>query len=1018
MSYQISSLDKGVVDESVMSKLDSNFRRKMLIGDNIYITPENTIKTRPDIKEIENTLDNVVDAIEYDKRTVYLQRWDEQIVQDFNGTATNAGDTVELTTGITTDLASAASIIPEDIVTTVARNYFARGGANIPRVTPSDNILKFNFSAIKLDDSYVVTLTEPDLFSDRTITAVYILKRREANISIQSIYFTDTKIANRLGTDTRTNTYINEGNWLVSNETYLPSNMVFNHVNNTLTLNMLGRLYQYNGDSFSLKNGSEDVLDNRSVGDFIKTEVEMATDDIPLIVQVFPYMPDLKNNLPYVVTGTRREIENISNHDLDNLTADGKAFVPNVISAFASMSKRLQFSLLEMNPDCTSDTDYKNPASGITGGESSLRFIMPDVKVPIENSALSLYELISSTRLGSTDNYRQVFIGEAKANVRSNSGQAASLKASNNYNDPRFDGSTTTNPNGTGSALDGLGVTLWVQDQELTEDTDRVIPINSITANKAFMRIYIDYSHPKTIEVMNKIKYLSGFRTILDRAPHSDILINVDSKESSNTAVTNANTYNDEAKTSIAATADSNHLNTTTLGIIMVAPTADFLYRMVSSKSLNVNSGDNKSAIEAPTNSAYNSISRTRTTYDAKQVANSLHPIYIKPTYYRTLNESDVLGFINNRLIVSSDTVNYSKYNSANILNEASKEFINNTLYTTRDIALLSEGGFDINIVVNANDPQQFRLRNEQVTNISLLDVRSNNQGIITTDKRLLRAANNGAGEIPAIVEIDDVGCDPNALTKYTASIISSQDGHVRQSLYSERVNGFVSNLINKETKLPKIIDMVQMITKHRVVLCLHEKQEDEEQLISCFSLGSEAQIKGLTKWRVHKDIGFVATKFVKESEDKVLLIGNTGIRRINLSDEGFTGDDGVTADNGALEHPIQWVIQPTPIRFNSDNFFSVQKPIPIPMVVIGVFGEPVFTFKMIDREKRNHPVIKEYPVRLTDGNEGAITSGYNGIVLIQNIGNNASRLPTIQLEGNGSVLTITSIDVQIGTIR
>ena len=248
---------------------------------------------------------------------------------------------------------------------------------------------------------------------------------------------------------------------------------------------------------------------------------------------------------------------------------------------------------------------------------------------------------------------------------------------------------------------------------------------------------------------------------------------------------------------------------------------------------------------------------------------------------YKSLEGNEKIGFINNRLLIGDSAINYSTFKEPDTQSETYKSYLRENLAALKgDPEYLRRSGFRPESISTAsaalnNEPQQFELRDEVVTNIALLDVRSDNEGVITTNKRLLRASGNLSGQLPVLTEIDDIGVDEGAITRYTGSLIHAQDGFIRQSIYSERIRGYVSNLINKQLDLEPIKDMVQLITKHRVILALHT-----DDTISCISLGSEMQVKGLTRWRAI--VG--ATKFVKESEDKVLIVTADGAYNIDFS--------------------------------------------------------------------------------------------------------------------------------------
>ena len=375
---------------------------------------------------------------------------------------------------------------------------------------------------------------------------------------------------------------------------------------------------------------------------------------------------------------------------------------------------------------------------------------------------------------------------------------------------------------------------------------------------------------------------------------------------------------------------------------------------------------------------------------------------------YQFISENQKVGLINRNLVIGGENIHYSEFGKPVILNLAWKEYVRNNIYVSdSDPAYLRASGYGGEDVSNEervvnNEPQQFELRDETVTNIALLDVRSDNEGVITTDKRLLRASGNLSGQLPVLTEIDDIGVDEGAITRYTGSLIHAQDGLIRQSIYSERIRGYVSNLINKQTKLAPVKDMVQLITKHRVILALHT-----DNTISCISLGSEMQVKGLTRWRAI--VG--ATKFVKESEDKVLIVSADGAYNIDFSAE----QEGKDWDGDIKTH-----IRPTPIRFNTDKYLSIMFPIPLASLAIGIVGDADVTINLINYPKYDpegddtQNAVVNVPTRGVSlgGQQDIVREVVNGVILVESLPSNSSKLPIIEIKGTGKVYEITGIDI------
>ena len=1003
MSYSISSFDKGVVDEDVLSKLDQLYRRKLLKGDNVYITKKNYLETRPSIQDVEETegLTNVVDAIEYQGKPVYLQISSGDI--DVQRVAAG-GSIKKLTPNQVFDTSQFGSV--SDAVAACLTDYTK----DVPTNSGTSTASTINIEVMCLDKVKCITLKEDTLYLNKIITHIYFL---DADNTVTQSFITDSAVDTRvqvqsyeLALNTTTGTGLtNEGNWLPTNKSYLPLELVYNHLDDTILLNMLGQVYRYNGETINSVNDIN-LADKTGKG-FLPDDLSI--EDIPLIMQVFPDIADIKNNLPYVVRGTAKELGNSVNHPTTDITAVGITQRQRLLDSFNKIAGRLQFALTEINPDCHSDSKFKGQITNLKSNVNNIRSIIPDIKAPYNSSDITITEMISQEKPSGSAIFNQDFLFNININLTNteDSGSLTNIVDLSKNGDQRYLPPIAGRLNGRGIALDSTGITLHY---ETSRSEDLIVDLSS--GNRTIIRVVVDYSHPKVINLMNSIDVVGCYRSKEgeEEAPDTHILRNISNNVANiDAAYDNITADNQTARDNI--TSQSRDQIIASQAIIIGAPTSSYVYRMLSDTNLVTDAASTTRVIYRKDTYVLNEPSTT-TIFDPNQMGNSLHAFYALPQYMKTLKETDKLSFINNRMTVNSDNFIYSAFDDISTLNVNFKQYLNDNFFSPTDVKLISGAGFPVDYEINNNDPQEFNLLNEEVTNVSLLDVRSNNEGIVTTNKRLFRASGNLRGQIPVLSEIDDIGCDAGALTKYTSSIISSQDGEVRQTLYSERVNGFVSNLVNEETDLPKIKDMVQLITKHRVVLCLHEVAEGEDQLVTCFSLGSEAQIKGLTKWTFK----FKTNKFVKLSEDRVLLVGDNGVKAIDFQTE-TTGEDDI--EDGKVD--IKWTIRPTPIRYNTEHSLSVMKPTSIADIAVGVSGSTKFDVSVIDLLSNKRRITKGERATNRLVSEGGKDDGsvdllnadnYNGIVLLQGLPANSSRLPAIEISGEGVVTRITSIDI------
>ena len=986
--YSIHDFSGGEVDKEVLSKLDQNYRRKLLKGENIYITKRNTLKTRPSIlKDEDSDRTNVVDAIQYKGETVYLQINSFTLEEDISGLGV-AGEAVDLSNNITG--------IEDDVFQTAFDTY--KDITSFTRVIPDNGLFKVEFKKATIGDIDVVTIKEPNLIEGRELTSVIFLKGGDT----YATHFTDSQLIKTVLTDSRTNTGFNQGTLLLSNRNYLPSELIYNSIDNNIILNMLGELYTYDGERLKVISGSNDNINTRDV---IKLKRNLnKLESIPLIAQVYPDVDDITTNVPYNLKGTISDIVDSTLNTHDD--------VRRAMQVLGEQQDNIKFNLL----DLTLDAIQSNSLTKL----QYRRVITPDVKFIAQGGDLNL----GIQQLSSSGDKKVYLIDPTMVGIKNGDDYEGAYDTYSNSLSGIFKNDDKEKfPNGYGTAIgtDGFcicvqedgssrsdflfGLTNPVRETRVTGDftgaTDAYPLAENNTTVSTVIKINIDFSHPDVVNYMNNLRCVQFYRSLGESNFEASILVN---------AQNNQNPNIDLAETTLAVQ---------TTGTLRAFLKSQFnaynnnTYTMLSNKinedSVRANEGAytryTDSFRTVGTRGSVYSGSLTVEPWLSNNIGHSTrYPFSTDFKASEFLNETDRVAIINNRLVIAEEDINYSSFSKPSVMNTDYKAFIADNIFISKDLEYIRNSGVDININIDNNDPQNYGITDEIVTNVSLLDVRSNNEGVITTNKRLLRAAGNGSLQIPVLTEIDDIGCDKNALTKYTSSIISSQGGDVRQTLYSDRVNGFVSNLINEETELPPIIDMVQMITKHRVILCLHEKQEDTPQQITCFSLGSEAQIKGLTKWVSN----FTADKFVKVSEDKVLLVGTEGTRIIDF-DKGFTGDD-YDKDTESEIKPIEWVIRPTPIRFNTDNSISVMKPHSIADLAIGATGQVKFDV-ILENYVNGKRIVKT--VRETVRGIGDVDN-YTGVVVFRGLPSIASELPVLEIRGTGSVTEISSIDMML----
>ena len=363
MSYSIHDSSAGVVDESVLTKVDQNYRRKLLKGDNIWITPRNTLRTRPDIK-VESGLPNAVDAVRFKGETVYLQRW-----EGVNNISIRSG-LVGTTEG--------ENPIPDTVIQAIQHVFDKK---NI--TTPGDLTRELRYSYIRLGNKSVVSFKLPKQYTDREVD--YIVFADGSNIL--NTYFTDSNLSGRLSSFT--STAANEGTWLVSNKSYLPTEMVYNPVDDNIILNMLGEIWVYDGESLSVSEGSPDVLTPQSVNRVLPDNVDFEG-ELPLIAQVVIYDTSGRSTTAaqsYIVEGDLSYITDIKNHE-DSSALKNNTFLRSSLEYLKQNKDNIKFSLMELGEDVLNDASYFS----LQGDDK--RFFMADVKLTKNGEDVSSLDLL------------------------------------------------------------------------------------------------------------------------------------------------------------------------------------------------------------------------------------------------------------------------------------------------------------------------------------------------------------------------------------------------------------------------------------------------------------------------------------------------------------------------------------------------------------------------------------------------------------------------------------------------
>ena len=113
-------------------------------------------------------------------------------------------------------------------------------------------------------------------------------------------------------------------------------------------------------------------------------------------------------------------------------------------------------------------------------------------------------------------------------------------------------------------------------------------------------------------------------------------------------------------------------------------------------------------------------------------------------------------------------------------------------------------------------------------------------------------------------------------------------------------------------------------------------------------------------------------------------------------------------------------MIRPTPIRFNTDKYLSIMFPISLASLAIGIVGDADVTINLInypkyDPEKDDtQNAVINVPTRGVGlgGIQDVVREDVNGVILVEQLPSNSSKLPMIEIKGTGKVYEITGIDI------
>ncbi|MCY3854150.1 MAG: hypothetical protein OXF77_02625 [Thaumarchaeota archaeon] len=1048
MPYSIISLDKGKVDETVLSKVDQTYRRKALEYDNLFITKANTSKTRPDVVELQD-IKGATDYIVFNDNELYLQKFEESI----------------------TEYTSAKNVDNDDFPSDI-NEIIKKQRTRVGTVSESFNIkttcIKL-FNKTNSSNSKYIVVSEIDFLDiSRANTVLITIFDNDTNKTEISEYnsFEDYR-AIATNNETRLSNFNDDNSVVLSPDIYLPEEFIYDESNNKLYLNMLGELYEYDLVSLFIPKGSQTEVSPQTIFRF--PEIHDTLENPPIIAQIYPNIQTPYYNIPYTMATDLNSFLNIGTHPIRSRHQSGtNAFrasiatsernIIKILTAISNNKNDLKFSLMDLKSTCL-NSNVTRGREGNPQPMDVLRYIMPDIKMTREGEDIPEIKILQPRDSGKDVVFSCDYLAIPNASLTSRNADP-SVNPQEINADTRFIVDTTTTynaegldadgnpkdisrrsfPDGAGYSVGNDGVCFVLQE---TPDIYGKRVANALNGVKlasgrnfnsssgktlAVIKLNIDWSHPRVIEYMNNLEIISLYRSSGKDRFKNDVLVNISKIDAKKIGATAKEELDKDLSPVFGAIGGltGNARNQPVAGILVPSiPTSAARHIMVSNEPSTLGIDPKSTAAENGISGNSSLLSWiTKPSGDVGDIGVANHEFSTLFQAYRFYKKNDKFKVIGNRLFIGGEnTVSSSEFGDTLNRNLSYKRYINQNQFISKDPAYLTRSKVPLDFTENNNDPQSVLFPNERVTNIDLLSVRTGERGLLTSDKRILAVLNTGVNQVPSLVELDDIGADEGAIAKFTSSVLFGLDGNINQTQYSEQVNAFATNLVNDELTLNPITSMVQLISKHRIILASHKIINDDgsssaTNILSCIALGTSAQVKGITPFIVPDDI----KKIVKVSEDKVILLGD--VKTYEMDFTKFTGNDKIINDEGMVEDsPIVWVLEPTPIRYNTEYDLSISKPRSIDSVYIGLAGDPVLKVEIIDRAIRFPASLEQkilaltaagIEVRETDINEAAITENLISVIAVENFAPNSGRLPTVRLSGNGSVVEITSIDVKI----
>ena len=779
-----------------------------------------------------------------------------------------------------------------------------------------------------------------------------------------------------------------------------------------------GLLYRVENDVLRCENGPSlfpDVfeLDNNYLGTFISDNVVGTNIKTPLKVLYVPTSQTPESG--EITTYTQKKVVDSLTNDIINAVGQKgftqvvgieKLLNDNEIRGFSYDAFQQIFSSVHQVTKHLKQVVgyYQNPGTGAATMYPDIKFLPSDTDI---NGAGEVYPLYPATEENIAEPQTRAAAVMSSVPRLNFTGKAFFTEATG----------TTEFRNGSGYAAGGVGVTVALyKNLGVTRDATT----GAITQSNAGTQIptgvlyfYVDYSSPEAVKFFDTIDMVAGYSTS-GRKYHSATL-----RRAAATLTVPSTIFESQLAAGISTTdvngADAKVLSSAT----DVKPTTERRLVYPFAPSLSTTSGFGLPcyyASETPgegstvhswvlDNALVDSITETGDTRNFN-INQEMARYLVLPTTYRS--NSGRLHVLQGRSVITDGNIAYfSQVGELSKFSNPLARFWDSFTTASRSYNILRDSGITGAVGRTPIDPEkrQFTDSLGRTSDIVAVLGESPERTFIGTKNSIHRV-------LPSSFLGGETGLQVNKIAPYGVSsnfvadssyTVAALDNKVLALRYYEEASGYVTDVINEETKIRDVDTAVSLIGKHRIILF----HKENTNVVYCMAIGANRQFKGFSVFTFPRTI----SKLKGISPDKVgcLLQGGSYAELDFRADEDTVYQDDI--DN--KQTPFESRMATLPIIIVDQQIASPDYTVVPRSVTMGVHGYIDFTLSLVDDANDN---VTETQLRYPNADQVDETRLFSGLFTYKGIGHTNSDSPRIRIsKKDDKYIAISSMILTVG---